>query len=48
MSITLKEFEHFMIDFVNKNFVPLLRQGSSEHDKCLENWKQVSGLINDI
>jgi hypothetical protein len=31
MSITLKELGHFMVDFVNKTFVPLLRTGSAEH-----------------
>jgi len=31
MSITLKEFAQFMIDFVNKNFTPLLQTGNQEH-----------------
>lgn len=29
MSITLKEFAQFMIDFVNKNFIPILQNGNS-------------------
>jgi hypothetical protein len=28
MTITLKEFGQFVLDFVNKNFVPLLQLGS--------------------
>ena len=28
MSITLKELGHFMVDFINKTFVPLRRTGS--------------------
>jgi hypothetical protein len=31
MSITLKELGHFMLEFVNKTFVPLLRTASPDH-----------------
>jgi hypothetical protein len=37
-----------MVDFVNKTFVPLLRTGSADHERCLEQWKQVADMVNDI
>ncbi len=48
MSITLREFGQFILDFVNKTFIPLLRAGVAEHERCLEQWRQVTDLIRDI
>ena len=48
MSITLKDFGQFILDFVNDQFLPLLQIGQAEHDRCLEQWKEVSELIQEI
>lgn len=48
MTVTLKEFAKFIIDFVNKNFMPHLNSHNTDHEKSIDHWRQLTELIKDI